>query len=81
MRRVHGRRRLASTVSQKPVRPPTEGSPEQGRFQTQAVLRRTSKATPLVLVGITLDSTFYPGSPTEATGLLQLSKGLVALRR
>ena len=49
------------------------------RFQTQAVLRRTSRATPLRLVGITLDSRFYPRSLAEATGPLTLTKGLVAL--
>ncbi|GAC1663972.1 MAG: hypothetical protein NVS9B8_03650 [Candidatus Limnocylindrales bacterium] len=49
------------------------------RFQTQAVLRRTSRATPLLLVGITLDNTFYPGTPDDATGPLSLTKGLVAL--
>lgn len=49
------------------------------RYQTQALLRRTSRTTPLLLVGITLDSTFYPGSPADATGPLLLTKGLVAL--
>lgn len=49
------------------------------RYQTQAVLRRTSPATPLLLVGVTLDNTYYPGNPAEATGELDLTKGLVAL--
>lgn len=49
------------------------------RFQTQAVLRRTSRKTPMTLVGITLDNTFYPRSPADATGPLTLTKGLVAL--
>lgn len=48
-------------------------------FQTQAVLRRASRARPLVLVGITLDSTFYPDTPADALGPLTLTKGLVAL--
>ena len=49
------------------------------RYQTQAVLRRTSSATPLVLVGVTLDNTFFPGSAADAVGELILTKGLVAL--
>lgn len=49
------------------------------RFQTQAVLRRTSLTNPLLLIGVTLDSTFYPLSPGDAPGRLILSKGLVAL--
>lgn len=49
------------------------------RYQAQAVLRRTSKRTPLVLVGITLDSTFYPLSAADASGPLILTRGLVAL--
>lgn len=49
------------------------------RYQTQAVLRRASQWTPLVLVGITLDSTFYPQSGAEASGPLTLNRGLVAL--
>ena len=48
-------------------------------FQTQAVLRRTSQNTPLKLAGVTLDRTFYPGNAEEATGLLTLTRGLVAL--
>lgn len=49
------------------------------RFQTQAVLRRTSSTTPLVLVGVTLDRTLYPDAPADATGPLHLTKGVVAL--
>lgn len=49
------------------------------RYQTQAVLRRASEWTPLVLVGITLDSTFYPQTSAEASGPLNLTRGLVAL--
>ena len=49
------------------------------RYQTQAVLRRTSTAHPLLLVGITLDETFYPRTTADATGTLVLTKGLVAL--
>ncbi len=49
------------------------------RYQTQAVLRRTSRSAPLVLVGITLDGTFFPRAPEEATGRLVMTKGLVAL--
>jgi hypothetical protein len=49
------------------------------RYQTQAVLRRTSRSAPLVLVGITLDGTFFPRSPEHATGRLVMTKGLVAL--
>ena len=49
------------------------------RFQCQAVLRRVSRAAPLRLVGVTLDSTFYPLSVADATGSLILTKGLVAL--
>lgn len=49
------------------------------RYQTQAVLRRTSRTTPLKVVGVTLDSTFFPGSAEDATGPLTLDKGLVAL--
>ena len=48
-------------------------------YQTQAVLRRSSATTLLMLVGVTLDSTFYPGTPADATGPLRLTKGLVAL--
>ena len=47
--------------------------------QTQAVLRRTSSADPLLLVGITLDETFYPRTAADATETLVLTKGLVAL--
>ncbi len=49
------------------------------RYQTQAVLRRTSHTTPLALVGVTLDHTFYPSNAAEASGTLSLAKGLVAL--
>ena len=49
------------------------------RFQTQAVLRRATQEDPLRLVGITLDSTFYPQPADEGTGPLVLTKGLVAL--
>jgi hypothetical protein len=49
------------------------------RYQTQAVLRRTSRSAPLVLVGVTLDGTFFPRAPEQATGRLVLTKGLVAL--
>ena len=48
-------------------------------YQTQAVLRRTSRAAPLLLAGVTLDDTFYPRTPADATGALFLTKGLVAL--
>ena len=49
------------------------------RFQTQAVLRRTKPTAPLLLVGVTLDSTFFPRTPGDATGHLVMTKGLVAL--
>lgn len=49
------------------------------RYHSQAVLRRKSPSEPLLLVGVTLDSTFYPESDVEATGRLILTKGLVAL--
>lgn len=49
------------------------------RFQSQAVLRRTTPKSPLLLVGVTLDGAFYPRSPGDATGRLVMTKGLVAL--
>lgn len=49
------------------------------RYQTQAVLRRISPTAPLLLVGITLDGAFYPGTPGDATGQFVMTKGLVAL--
>ena len=49
------------------------------RFQAQAVLRRVTQSTPLRLIGVTLDNTFYPQAAAEATGPLVLRKGLVAL--
>jgi len=35
-------------------------------FQNQAVLRRATRSTPLALVGVTLDSKFYPDSVDHA---------------
>jgi hypothetical protein len=49
------------------------------RYRPQAVLRRRSLTDPLRLVGVTLDSTFFARSLSEATGTLLLTKGLVAL--
>ena len=49
------------------------------RYQVQAVLRRVTRADPLLLVGITLDSKFFPRTRDDATGTLSLTKGLVAL--
>jgi len=49
------------------------------RYQPQAVLRRMSLTAPLVLVGVTLDSTFFPRHARDATSRLVLTKGLVAL--
>jgi hypothetical protein len=49
------------------------------RYQTQAVLRRTSPHDPLLLVGVTLDATFFPKVPRDARGRFALTKGLVAL--
>ena len=66
-------------VSQPPSRSPAGDSPADVTFQNQAVLRRATRSTALALVGVTLDSKFYPDSPVEATGTLELTKGLVAL--
>ena len=49
------------------------------RYQVQAVLRRVTRKAPLLLVGVTLDSKFYPRTAKDATGTLSLTKGLVAL--
>jgi hypothetical protein len=49
------------------------------RYQSQAVLRRVSRSEPLLLVGITLNSTFFPKVKGEETGVFLLTKGLVAL--
>ncbi len=49
------------------------------RYQSQAVLSRTRSTGPLVLVGLTLDSTFYPAHPRDALGRFTLTKGKVAL--
>ena len=53
--------------------------PGIARYQAQAVLRRVTRRTPLLLVGVTLDAKFYPRTAQDATGTLQLTKGLVAL--
>ena len=49
------------------------------RYQAQAVLRRTARHAPLVLVGVTLDGTFFPKTPADAQAPFELVKGLVAL--
>ena len=49
------------------------------RYQSQAVLRRMSPQDPLLLVGVTLDATFFPKLPRDARGRFALTKGLVAL--
>jgi hypothetical protein len=49
------------------------------RFQAQAVLRRTTPSDPLLLVGVTLDGTFFPRALRDASTLFVLTKGLVAL--
>jgi hypothetical protein len=49
------------------------------RYQSQAVLRRESPQDPLLLVGVTLDATFFPKAPRDARGRFVLTKGLVAL--
>ena len=53
--------------------------PGIGRYQVQAVLRRVTRTSPLLLAGVTLDAKFYPRAPKDATGTLILTKGLVAL--
>ena len=53
--------------------------PTTTRYQAQAVLRRITRRDPLLLVGVTLDSKFFPRRPADATGTLALTKGLVAL--
>jgi hypothetical protein len=49
------------------------------RYQVQAVLRRVTRQDPLLLAGITLDARFYPRALKDATGTLELTRGLVAL--
>jgi hypothetical protein len=49
------------------------------RYQSQAVLRRGRSTGPLILVGLTLDSTFFPERPRDARGRFVLTKGRVAL--
>jgi hypothetical protein len=49
------------------------------RYHAQAVLRRSARHAPLLLVGVTLDSTFFPRNPADATTPFVLTKGLVAL--
>jgi len=49
------------------------------RYQSQAVLSRTKATGPLTLVGVTLDSTFYPKQPRDAKGRFMLTRGKVAL--
>jgi hypothetical protein len=49
------------------------------RFQAQAVLRRDRPRSPLRLAGVLVDGAFYPGSPKDALGPLNLEVGLVAL--
>jgi hypothetical protein len=49
------------------------------RYQSQAVLRRTTPQDPLLLVGVTLDATFFPKAPSDGKGRFALTKGLVAL--
>ncbi len=49
------------------------------RYQTQAVLRRAASTGPLVLVGVTLDGTFFPRYQAWTTDRLDLIKGQVAL--
>jgi len=49
------------------------------RYQSQAVLRRATPQDPLLLVGVTLDSKFFPKVPRDERGRFALTKGLVAL--
>lgn len=51
------------------------------RFQSQAVLRRMKDTGPLSLVGVTVDSTFFPRrQPTrDKHGRFSLTRGKVAL--
>ncbi|CAN5580896.1 hypothetical protein BH20CHL7_BH20CHL7_06470 [soil metagenome] len=49
------------------------------RYQSQAVLSRPRSTGPLVLEGLTLDSTFYAAKPRDAKGRFTLTKGRVAL--
>jgi hypothetical protein len=49
------------------------------RYQSQAVLRRRTLTDPLLLVGVTVDSTFYAQAPQDEPPRLELTKGLVAL--
>jgi hypothetical protein len=49
------------------------------RYQSQAVLRRTTPKDPLLLVGVTLDQTFFPKVPRDERGRFVMTKGLVAL--
>jgi hypothetical protein len=49
------------------------------RYQAQAVLRRSARHEPLLLVGVTLDSTFFPRTPDDGMAPFVLTKGLVAL--
>ncbi len=54
-------------------------APDSVRYQSQAVLRRATSSDPLLLVGVTVDGTFYPKTARDARGRFVLSKGLVAL--
>ena len=51
------------------------------RFQSQAVLRRSKDTGPLRLVGVTLDSTFFPklAAARGSLGRFTLTRGRVAL--
>lgn len=49
------------------------------QYQSQAVLRRTTLTDPLLLVGVTVDSTFYAQAQQGEPPRLLLTKGLVAL--
>ena len=57
----------------------TRRHPSIVRYQAQGVLRRATRKAPLLLVGVTLDSTFFPRTPVDGTVALTLTKGLVAL--
>jgi hypothetical protein len=57
----------------------TGGHPALFRYQVQAVLRRVTRTSPLLLVGVTLGSKFFPRTPIDGMRPLKLTKGLVAL--
>lgn len=49
------------------------------RYHSQAVLRRRTLTDPLLLVGVTVDNTFFAQVPEGEPPQLLLTKGLVAL--